>query len=430
MVQITTSLREQRAAEKNTNAAALGALVKFGPKKRRMIRIIEFFLRPTVRFLDRFRTATAADPARDIREILVVELWNLGDIVMQSPFLINLRVQYPQARIILLTSPKIAPLIASQGLVDEIVEIRIPWAQHYSRLRKYNPFSSQWFTALATLRALRRRPLDLAFSARADLRDNFILWFLRARRRVGYSFGGGGFLLTDAAVPDIHNQHFSHRWLRLLEHLDKPIRERHPRLHISAEDRHAARKLLESRGVRAGDFLVAVHAGARSVNRQWGEAHFAQVAERLLAAFPIKIVWFQDPAQEIPPPNGDRVIPLALPLKQFAAVLSQCRMFVCNDSGPMHMAAALGVPVVAVFGPTQPAWFGPLGDHHQVVIRDGFWCRPCFDYCIFDQPYCLRAISVQEVSQAAESTLQKLLSPPSPIKSSREVSSVTEVQSA
>ena len=430
MVQITTSLREKSAAERSADTAALGALVKFGPKKRRIIRTIEFFLRPAVKLIDGLKPSNSVAAPEEVREILVIELWNLGDIVMQSPFLINLRVQYPQARIVLLTSPKIAPLIADQGLIDEIVEVRVPWAQHYSRLRKYNPFSSQWFSTFASLRALRKRRLDLAFSARADLRDNFILWFLNIHRRVGYSFGGGGFFLTDTVVPDLRNQHFSHRWLRLLEHLDKPIRERHPRLHVAKEEHHAAGKLLESHGVRDGDFLVAVHAGARSVNRQWGEAHFAEVAERLLANFPVKIIWFQDPAQQIPPPKGENVLPLALPLKEFVAVLNHCRMFVCNDSGPMHMAAALNVPVVAVFGPTEPAWFGPLGTHHQIVIRGGFWCRPCFDYCIFDQPYCLRAIDVQEVYQAAQNTLQALFSRPSSEKTSREVAKVPEVQSA
>jgi heptosyltransferase-2 len=430
LVQITTSLREKSAADRSADTAALGALVKFGPKKRRIIRAIEFFLRPAVKWIDGFKPAAGETAAEEVREILVIELWNLGDIVMQSPFLINLRVQYPHARIVLLTSPKIAPLIADQGLVDEIVEVRVPWAQHYSRLRKYNPFSSQWFSTFATLRLLRKRRMDLAFSARADLRDNFILWFLNVRRRVGYSFGGGGFLLTDTVVPDLRNQHFSHRWLRLLENLDKPIRERHPRLRVSKAAHQAAGQLLESHGLRSGDFLVAVHAGARSVNRQWGEAHFAEVAERLLANFPVKIVWFQDPAQQIPPPKGDHVIPLALPLKEFVAVLSHCRMFVCNDSGPMHMAAALNVPVVAVFGPTEPGWFGPLGAHHQIVIRDGFWCRPCFDYCIFDQPYCLRTITVQEVYQAAVNSVQLLLSPPSAEKTSREIAKVPEVQSA
>ena len=409
MIQIKKSADLGNITSQSADVASLGTLVKFGPWKRRIIRLVEAIARPVVALLDRFNPTPSSRLSGDVRDILVVEYWNLGDIVMQSPFLINLRIQYPSARIVLLTSPKVVPLIANQELVDEIIEVCVPWAQHYSRLRKYNPFSPLWLHLYRMLHALRARHFDLAFSARADLRDNFMLWFINARRRVGYAFGGGGYFLTDRVVPDLRNPHFSNRWIRLLEHLGKPILERQPRLHLTNEERQAARKLLLDRGVRTGDFLVAVHPGARSLTRQWGEANFIEVAERLLQKFPIKIIWFQEPGQHALAPAGSDVVPLSLPLREFMAVLSECGVFICNDSGPMHMATALNVPVVAVFGPTEPAWFGPLGPDNEIVIRSGFWCRPCFDYCIFDQPYCLRTININDVYQAAEKSLSALL---------------------
>jgi ADP-heptose:LPS heptosyltransferase len=67
----------------------------------------------------------------------------------------------------------------------------------------------------------------------------------------------------------------------------------------------------------------------------------------------------------------------------------------------MHIAAALGVPTVGVFGPTEPAWFGPVSEQSKIVMHPSFWCRPCADRCIFDQPYCLRTISVEQVLEAA-----------------------------
>jgi heptosyltransferase-2 len=390
----------------SANTAALGALVKIGPLKRRIIRLIDAVVRPIVSMLD--GPPPPKELAEEVHNILVMEYWNLGDVVMESPFLINLRNQYPKAHIVLLTSPKILPLIHNQSLVDETIELRVPWAQHYSRWRKYNPFSPLWLSLHRILQLLRERRFDLAFSARADLRDNFILWFINARRRVGYAFGGGGFFLTDIVEPDVRNPHFSNRWLRLLQHLGKPIREWLPRLTVSEQELQLAKKLLEARGLNSGDVVVGVHPGARSVNRQWGEANFAEVARRLMEQFPVKILWFQEPGQQASPPPGDGVVPLSLPLREFMAALSQCAMFLCNDSGPMHMATALNVPVVAVFGPTEPAWFGPLGPRDQIVIRPGFWCRPCFDYCLFDQPYCLRTISVQDVYQTAHKMLDLL----------------------
>jgi lipopolysaccharide heptosyltransferase II len=430
LIQITKAPASSHADSGDADKAALGALVKFGSRKRRVIRAVEALLRPVVSLLDGFQSDLASAPGGEVRKILVVEYWNLGDMVMQSPFLINLRVQYPQAHITLLTSPKVVPLIANQGLVDDIVEVRVPWAQHYSRLRKYNPFSPLWLELHRTLRHLRAEHFDLAFSARADLRDNFILWFSNARRRVAYSFGGGGFFLTDRVTPDIRNPHFSNRWLRLLEHLGKPIHDRQPRLHISDEARQSASKLLQEHGVRSGDFLVGVHPGARSVNRQWGADNFTEVAERLLEKHPIKVIWFQEPGQEATSPPGNRVLPLSLKLNEFMAVLAECGAFICNDSGPMHIATALGVPVVAVFGPTEPAWFGPQGPNNQIVIRSGFWCRPCFDYCIFDQPYCLRTISIQDVFQAADKALSTLLTSPETEKRPTVIKKVPQIQRA
>jgi heptosyltransferase-2 len=408
LIQIKKSRDLIDANRRNSDHAALAALVKFGPWKRLIIRLIEAVARPLSSVVDRLR-AHGSHTTEEIHNILVLEYWNLGDMVMQLPFLINLRIQYPNARITLLTSPKVAPLIANQQLIDEIIAVQVPWTLHYSRWRKYNPFSPLWFQLHRTLRALRAQRFDLAFSARADLRDNFILWFTNCRRRVGYSFGGGGFFLTDPVEPDLRNPHFSNRWLKLLEHLEKPIFDRQPRLRLTSEDYQAADALLANHGVRKTDFLVAVHPGARSVNRQWGESNFTKVAERLLDKFSVKIIWFQEPGQQAKVPSVNRVVPLSLPLREFMAVLSRCGMLICNDSGPMHMATALNVPVVAVFGPTEPAWFSPLGPNNQVVIRSGFWCRPCFDYCIFDQPYCLRTINIEDVYRPAVDALRALL---------------------
>jgi heptosyltransferase-2 len=286
-----------------------------------------------------------------------------------------------------------------------MIVVRVPWAQHYSRWRKYNPFSPFWIEFLRALNLLRARKFDLAFTARADIRENFILWLVNVRRRVGYAFGGGGFLLTDRATPDLVRPHFSNRWLRLLEHLGKPILSRQPHLRLKEEEQEWAEQYLAERGVKTEEFVVAIHPGARSAIRQWGEGNFVVVAEQLSAKFPVKILWFQDPGQTSAVLKPKQCVPLSLPLRQFMSVLQRCDLFICNDSGPMHIATALGVPVVGIFGPTEPTWFGPLGEDHQVVIRPEFWCRPCFDYCIFDQPYCLRLVTVESVYAAAAEAL-------------------------
>jgi heptosyltransferase-2 len=414
-------------APKHADAAALGLLVKMSARKRRLIRLIDTIARPIVRVLTKLGYSPASG-STEIRSILLLEYWNLGDIVMESPFVQNVRINYPNARIVLLTSPKAVPLLENQGLVNEVIAVRVPWAQHYSRWRKYNPFSPLWMELLRTLKFLHAQHFDLAFTARADIRENCILWLAETRRRVGYGFGGGGYFLTDVVAPDLEHPHFSMRWLRLLEHLGKPILVRQPSLSVSREEDRDAEQYLAQHGLQGQDFLVGIHPGARSATRQWGEENFAMVAQRLRAQYPVKILWFQDPSQVRPAQGADDFIPLSLPLRQFMAVLKRCRLFICNDSGPMHISTALGVPVVAVFGPTEPMWFGPLNPGDRIVIQSGFWCRPCFDYCLFDQPYCLRTIRVDSVLNAATEALNALFPKQNIVQSKKPMCQLEEAE--
>jgi heptosyltransferase-2 len=251
------------------------------------------------------------------------------------------------------------------------------------------------------LRDVRRREFDVALSGRGDLRDNFILWLTGTRRRIGYGFLGGGFLLTEQAMPDLARPHRSDCWLRLLEHLGKEVGDRRPRLRLSLEEEIFATEYTAKLGIGQDDLVIGVHPGARIRTRQWGIENFRAVAENLVSHYPAKILWFLDPVEEMPHDTPQSFLRIALPLRQFMAVLARCNLLICNDSGPMHIAAALGVPTVGVFGPTEPAWFGPVSEQSKIVMHPSFWCRPCADRCIFDQPYCLRTISVEQVLEAA-----------------------------
>jgi ADP-heptose:LPS heptosyltransferase len=381
-----------------TNQAALAGLVKYGRVRLWLSRVFEILLLPFITFGNWRNRAIQSEP----KSILVVEYWNLGDFVMLTPFFKNLRLHYPQAHIALMGSPRTIPMVEGQGLVDEIIPVTVPWAQYMSRWKKY--FSRHWMNLFRCLLQVRAKRFDLGFTARADIRESFFLWIGGVNRRVGYGFAHGGSLLTDVVEPDLSRPHYSDRWLHLLEHLGKPVLDRRPELRVGAEQRAFARRFLTEKGLDDRDVFVGFHAGARNEVRQWGNEKFLEVARRLTESFRVKILWFQDPgARENP--TGKGLIPVTLPLKEFLAVLSECKLVVCNDTGPMHMASGLGVPIVAVFGPTQPEWFAPFGEDHKIVIRREVWCRPCFDYCIFDQPYCLRLITVDSVYNAAAAAL-------------------------
>lgn len=386
--------------QKEAETAARGCIVKFSLGRRIVIRFAELLLFPFFRFVE-FLRSRCVEPSKEIRKILVVESGNLGDIVVILPFLKNLRMHYPGAKIAIWANPSMFPLLENLQLVDELIPARFPWSVGFSQWKRYNPLSGMWLQLARSVRYVGRQGFNVGLAGRGDIRENFILWLTGIKRRVGYGFLGGGFLITELVMPDLSHPHRSDCWLRLLEHLGKPIMDRQPQLKISAAEQKFAEEYLGEKGIRDGELVIAIHAGARIRTRQWGVENIRAVGESLSVQFSAKILWFQDPDEKTPSDLPAYFAQVALPLRQFMAVLARCDFLICNDSGPMHIASALEVPSVAVFGPTEPAWFGPLGKKNKIVINPLFWCRPCADRCIFDQPYCLRTISVEEVLRAA-----------------------------
>jgi ADP-heptose:LPS heptosyltransferase len=392
-----------KATGNELEPAGRAILLKMTPRKWRLIRVLEAALK-VVRLLlpaPPKPTTGKAPP----KSILVMEYWNLGDLVILVPFLRNLRESFPNARVALLVKDSLQSFLQDQGLVDEFIPICVPWAQHFSRWQKYNPFLGLWLPFLNGIWGLRQSKFDMAFSGRMDIRDNFLMWLSGARRRVGYGIGGGRFLLTDCVAPDLSRPHRTDVWLHLLNSLGFEVAENAEQFHLSPASLIRAQSLLDSFGIPEGVPLTGVHPGARIAIRRWGDERFAEVAKDLLKDETVHVLWFLEPNSTSAAPKLDRCHEVRLDFESFLAVLSLCEFLVCNDSGPMHLAGLLGIPVVAVFGSTNPVWFGPRGNKDRVVIRPEMPCRPCFDYCIFDQPYCLRAISPEQTIAVVKDAL-------------------------
>jgi ADP-heptose:LPS heptosyltransferase len=284
-----------------------------------------------------------------------------------------------------------------QGIVDEFIPVRVPWAQHFSRWKKYNPFSTHLLPFLREIWSLRKNRFDWVFSGRMDVRDNFLMWLSGTPRRIGYSLGGGGFLLTDRVSPDLARPHRTDVWLQLLRAVGLPADRENGTFTLSENGHEGAVSLLRSWNIPEEAVVIGFHTGARIPIRRWGDDRFAEVALELLQREDVHIIWFSEPGSVSDSLVHDRCHAATLDFPSFLAVLSRC-----------HLANLLAVPVVAIFGSTNPVWFGPRGPRDRVVIRPEMWCRPCFDYCIFDQPHCLRAITPKDVISSAREVLQHL----------------------
>lgn len=381
-------------------------LKPLSPRQRALLAVADALTRPIVRLFP----LKSGKPARAVDDILIFEPGLLGDIVMLVPFLQNLRACYPASRIALLGRSGPSETLLAKRLLDEVIAIPIPWRSQVSRWKRNNPLTLNWLRFFKDVLALRSRKFDLGFAAgwSGDFRGNVVLWLAGAKIRVGYGYAGGKHFLTDIAVPDVRRPHVVDRNLQLLSHLGIPVVPFQDALPLAEHAKASAKRLLAHQGITPQDLVVGIHPGAGAEIREWGDERFAAIANQLANRFGAKILWFSDPQKPKPLPLGLKATPLALSLPDFEATVAQCQLFICNDSGPMHLAAALKIPVIAVFGAQRPEWFGPWGEGHKVAIRPDMWCRPCADNCIFDQPYCLRLVSVDHVFQQAEQIIQNL----------------------
>lgn len=317
------------------------------------------------------------DSGEPVSRILVIEPWLIGDVVLATPLLQALRERYPDARISLLAKPHAEELLRNSGLIDEVIVFDLPWTANSG---KYRPGRYDRRAIAALVARLRHTKFDLTIDCRMDIRSNVVTFATGAPRRIGYDFGGGSYLLTHAlpASPDEHHKVFD--WLALLRPLDDGrwggeetaanlARRLKPRLSVTADEGAEAARRLSSLGFLEDDLIVGIHPGASQPRRRWPLDDFAWVAEALAERHSTKTLVFLDPenyGQTMGIPDARF---LRTSLRELMAAMTQCDLLLCNDSGPMHIADALGVPLVGIFTAGNPTWHGPSGDDQLAVGR-------------------------------------------------------------
>ena len=373
-------------------------------RKLRMAKRADALFRPFVPLLRSAfppNRATARVPER----ILVSELWHIGDVVIAMPFLAALRGLFPAAKITLLSKSHARDTLANTGLVDDVVSFDFPWTFLDEDRR---PTLRELLKIPGVIRRLRRARFDLAFDCSRDGRNHLLLFLSGAARRIGFAFGGGDYLLTDAVPVGSLDRHRTEDWMRLLEPFEKKVPRAEPQLVVSDPERRWAEDFLRRTGRTKGEKLIAVHPGGSSRLKKWSLEHFEALALIAVTETGARILWLVDPAGT----GSDSKLPpgsiLARPsLRELIALLAQCDMLVSNDGGPMHLAAALGVPTFAVYSWGKPEWWKPYaGASHSWVQREDITCRPCAGHCIFDEPICLTGLSLDVVAKSFRETIR------------------------
>jgi heptosyltransferase-2 len=357
-------------------------------------------------------TEQASLGGRRIDRILIHGTNWIGDLVLISPGIRAIRKACPESRISLVVRAGYADALRPNPHLDEIIP--------YERNGRHRPP----FGVFRFARELREKRFDLAVLFPKSFEVALIARLAGIPQRAGWRTDGRGLLITHGRRmrPEDKSRHNLLQFLEAVRFAGVKLPER-PEIefHLEEEDRASARSILGAAGVEDGELLVAVHPGASKEPRAWHPERFAAAADQILTQRHGKVLLLGGPSDRpLCAAVGSALEAAAVDLsgrtsiRVTAAILERVGLFLGNDSGLMHMAAAVGTPVAAVFGPGSPERTTPYVEPARVrAVTTGFSCSPCrqdfFRECVpgpEGKPYCLENLGPEEVAEAGLELIQ------------------------
>ena len=358
--------------------------------RKKYLRFIAAIVDAAGDFLFRRRDLRIPEPSA----VLIVRLDHMGDVLSATGIPQGLKGRYPTARVVFLTSSIGKSLLENNPYVDEIIVYDAPWFRRSGALRENNSF---W----KIVEELKRRHFDLGLSLRGDARENLLLFLARVRFRVGYGITGLGFLLHRVLTyrqDDPETQHS----LDVLNALGIRLDVLLPALYFSEDENLRIKRLLiES----VGKTVVGVQFDAGSKAKTWPESNRASFLEDVFRRFPEAQFLFvgTDPVMASWLDKrllGTSAVNLVgkTALRELLIRLKSCNFFIGPDSGPSHLAAALGVPTLFIYSGTNlfEKWRS-LSDNTD-FLRNPVPCSPChLTECVVEGHPCMSGIQPERI---------------------------------
>lgn len=330
------------------------------------------------------------------RALLFLRPDRIGDMILSLPALRALKKRFPRTRITVLTSPSNQALIRSDPSVDEVLVLKS------GRLRLLH--------LLTLLPALRRRRFDWVLDPfpEEDPIPVLLAVLCGAGRKIGFGGNLRSRLYHAVLPPPPAGRHFRDLTDDLIRALGAAADPDLPRPVLTEEEHDFARRWLEQEGLSSAE-LIGIHPGGYYPSQRWPLAYHAALIRMLSAASRGRVMLLggEGDAASIAAIRREAGFPLpafiSRDLRRAAAVLARCRLFIGNNSGPLHLAAALGIPTVSFRGPTRAGRWTPLGGPHRVLERPELACLGCErGLCPRGSHACLAGISPREAFSAVE----------------------------
>lgn len=333
-----------------------------------------------------------------IKKILIRSVNWLGDAVMTTPALSVVREHFPHAEIAILANEMVSELFAHHPGIDHIIT--------FHRNGKHRGVAGR----LRLAAELRRHRFELAINLPNSFDSAIVPWLAGVPSRIGKCSDGRTLLLNGRyhfvkATPPRHEVDY---YLDLLGHFGISGNRTPLRLYVSADEERNAAEHLVQYGVQPNDFVLGINPGASYGSaKRWYPERFAQVAKHLSESWGAKVILFGGPGETAIAADIERdlegsAINVAgtTSVREMMALIKRCNFFITNDSGPMHVAAAFSIPLVAIFGSTDHTGTSPYSAN-SVVVRSEVECAPCkLRECPTDHR-CMTSVTAEAVIAAA-----------------------------
>ena len=341
--------------------------------------------------------------------ILIVKMSAIGDVIHTLPALNALRAHFPNAHITWLVEEAAADLVIGHPSVDNvIVSKRKRWVKAL-----FSPsFPQALVKILSFIRALRETEYDMVIDFQGLLKSGVMVMLAKGKKKIGFDKGMehaecSHLFYNHRIAPVSMEIHALKRGLMMLQALGVRADKIEYRLPVTSGDRDAVHSLLQKNGISTQEKIICINPQATWKTKLWDNKKFASLSDRIQERHGARIVFTGGPEDR---PIIDTIISMAnkacinlaglTTLKMLAALYEQTDVLVTTDTGPMHLGAAAGTRVVAIFGSTAPWRTGPYGPNH-VVVRSGVNCSPCFKReC--EHRRCIQEISVDKVMSAVD----------------------------